>query len=104
MICHFLCLQTTHCFSIPQKSTSGQEFLNSILQLISFCGSSPSMIIVDQGSDFKSTSRKIQQLESDFGENSETRSATKRKINFKDFILAFTDREKAKLKAILGKL
>ena len=104
MICHFLCLQTTHCFSIPQKSTSGQEFLNSILQLISFCGSSPSMIIVDQGSDFKSISRKIQQLESDFGEHSETRAATKRKINFKDFILAFTDREKAKLKAILGKL
>ena len=46
MICHFLCLQTTHCFSIPQKSTSGQEFLNSILQLISFCGSSPSMLLV----------------------------------------------------------
>ena len=62
------------------------------------------MIIVDQGSDFKSTSRKIRELEASFDQNLETRSATKKKFNFKDYVLSFTDREKAKLKSSLGKL
>ena len=103
LIAHFLCLQTSHCLSFSQRSSSAQEFLNSILKLIGITGSSPNMVICDQGPEIKAVSRKIRAMEASYP-FSETQNTKKIQIDFNDYILAFTDREKNQLVSTLGKM
>ena len=104
IIAHFVCLQTTHSTSFLQKSTSAQDFLNSILKFIGFIGSCPQMLICDQGPEIKSISRQIHEKEAEnLGETRQS-SKGKRDSDFDKFMMKFTNKEKANLINKMGKL
>ena len=103
LLCHFVCLQSTHTMAFSQESASAQQFLNSVMQLIAFTGSTPSLLLVDQGTDVTSVSKQIRQLEEDMSQG-EVKKGEKTKLDFKDYIMKFTRQQQDELSSALGKM